>query len=151
MTTADDGLEGYVRWPRTRRRQPAAEAVWAPVRDRVQSEMTQGNFAIYFSRSRGLAVTADVDSGTVLTVGAPNTSAAEGLETQFARLIRRALDAQGHADLAVRVVLLPTMLDAQGAEVVDVDGVPAPNSTPCPQGAASPRVEFPRDVRLFAQ
>lgn len=137
MTTNDEDLEGYARWTRGKRRSPAARARWQAVSDRVRDEMTKGNWTIYFSRSRGLGL-AEVDGQLTLAVGAPNTSAAEGLETQFARLIRRALDGLGWPDLAVHVVLLSTRIDAHGDEVVDVDGV-----------ADSPAA--PRDVRLVAQ
>jgi chromosomal replication initiation ATPase DnaA len=117
----------YARWKGAR----SAEArdVWQAVSDRVQDEMTKGNWTIYFSRSRGLELTPER-----LVVGAPNTSAAEGLDTQFSRIVRRALDETGHRGLAVHVVLLPTRIDAHGDEVIDVDGVAAP-----------------RDVRLVAQ
>lgn len=115
--------EGYLRWRGGR--DGAAQDVWAAVSDRVQGEMTKGNWSIYFSRSRGLAL-----AHGQLTVGAPNTSAAEGLETQFARLIRRALDALGHPDLAVHVVLLPTRTLPSGEDVVDVDGSAAPTAPP---------------------
>jgi hypothetical protein len=121
-TTMSD--EGYLRWKGGR--SPEAGACWQAVADRVRGEMTRGNWTIYFSRSRGLALGPGKDRGRVLTVGAPNTSAAEGLEEQFARLIRRALDADGHRDLAVHVVLLPTTIDARGDEVVDVDGLDVP-------------------------
>jgi hypothetical protein len=138
MTTNDEDLEGYVRWTRGKRRSPAAQARWAAVQARVRDDMTKGNWAIYFERSRGLGLT-EVDGQLTLTVGAPNTSAAEGLETQFARLIRRALDALGWPDLAVHVVLLPTKVLPNGDEVVDVDG-PALADIP----------DAPRDVRLVA-
>jgi chromosomal replication initiation ATPase DnaA len=122
----------YARWKGAR----SAEArdVWQTVSDRVRDEMTKGNWTIYFSRSRGLELTAER-----LVVGAPNTSAAEGLDTQFSRIVRRALDEQGHRQLAVHVVLLPTRIDAQGDEVIDVDG------------ALADIPDAPRDVRLVAQ
>jgi chromosomal replication initiation ATPase DnaA len=131
-------LDDWATWPAKRPRSAAAQARWQAVSDRVRDEMTKGNFAIYFSRSRGLGL-AEVDGQLTLTVGAPNTSAAEGLDTQFARLIRRALDALGWPDLAVHVVVLPTMIDAQGDEVIDVDG------------ALADIPDAPRDVRLVAQ
>jgi hypothetical protein len=67
----------YARWKGAR----SAEArdVWQAVSDRVQDEMTKGNWTIYFSRSRGLELTPER-----LVVGAPNTSAAEGPSTRRA-------------------------------------------------------------------
>lgn len=123
--------EGYLRWKGGR--DADAQACWQAVSDRVRDEMTKGNFAVSFSRSRGLAL-----AHGQLTVGAPNTSAAEGLDTQFSRIVRRALDEAGHRGLAVHVVLLPTRIDAHGDEVVDVDG------------ARADIRDAPRGVRLVA-
>jgi chromosomal replication initiation ATPase DnaA len=146
-------LDDWATWPAKRPRSAAAQARWQAVSDRVRDEMTKGNFAIYFSRSRGLGL-AEVDGQLTLTVGAPNTSAAEGLEDQFARIIRRALDALGWPDLVVRIVLLPTRTRAHGDEVVDVDGVADREWTaaePRPEGTGPfPSPDAPRDVRLVA-